>query len=255
MKKILTFLSLLLCCSEPAMAQDDLFGTEKKKPLKGFIISLHGVFDVPMADMADRFGVSYRVGPSVFYKTSGNWMLGLKADFLFGNKIKEPGFLSNMIGTRDGVLNASGFRTTITTLERGFLFGVQAGKIFNLNSNRPDNGILALTSVGFMQHKILVSNRDQNIPQLDNEYLHGYDRLANGFFVEEFVGYNHFSASGLVNFNIGLNVLAGFTKGRRDVHFDTRQPGNESRLDMLIGVKGSWYIPIVKRKSEELFFE
>jgi hypothetical protein len=74
-------------------------------------------------------------------------------------------------------------------------------------------------------------------------------------FLEQFAGYIHFSENGLVNFNIGVNVLAGFTQGRRDFLYDIQKAGNESRLDMLIGIRGSWFIPIFRRKSEEYFFE
>ena len=49
--------------------------------------------------------------------------------------------------------------------------------------------------------------------------------------------------------------MAGFTQGRRDFLYDTGKPGTDTRLDILYGIRGGWYIPIFKRKSEELFFE
>ncbi len=240
-----------------ASAQDDLFVTTKKEAKKGFVIAVNGNFDLPAADMAERFGPSYRLGPSVFYKTASNWIFGAKFDFIFGNKIEEPGFLSNIKDDRGLAIAENGSRTQFGQFQRGYMAGLQAGWIYNTSATNSDNGILFLTTAGFMQHKILISieKADGNLPQFKDEYQKGYDRLTNGLFLEQFVGYIHFSESGFVNFQVGLDVVAGFTQGRRDYLYDVRRPGNESRFDMLFGVRGSWFIPIFKRKSEEIFFE
>ncbi len=256
--KSLQLLLLTLCiCSINATAQDDLFGTEKKAPKKGFIISAHANLDIPAADMATRFGVNYRLGPALLYKTSSNWLFGANFDFILGNKINEPGFLGNV--SPDGsfsALDQNGTRKRLGVFERGYAVGLQAGKIFNhILSRSPDNGLLLLTTVGFIQHKILIFDKFNEVPQFRGDYKKGYDRLTNGLFVEQFVGYNYLGSQGFLNFNIGFNALAGFTQGRRDFLFDVVKPGTDKRFDVLLGIKGSWYIPLFKRKSEELFFE
>jgi len=153
-------------------------------------------------------------------------------------------------------LTYPGLRADVQVFERGYLIGLQAGKIISFSEKKPDNGLMLLTTAGFIQHKILISaNKAGYIPQLDGEYRKGYDRLTNGWFIEQFAGYTYFSDNGLINFNIGIDVLAGFTQGRRDYLFDVQKPGNDSRLDMLVGIRGSWYIPIFRKKSEEIFFE
>lgn len=256
MKSWLALSVLLLGISGKVVAQDDLFGTTKKEARKGFTIAVNGNFDVPAMDMADRFGLSYRIGPSVFYKTKSNWIIGAKTDFIFGDQIKQPGFLSNIRHPDGSFIASNGYRVDVALFERGYAAGFMAGKIFNFSEKNADNGLLLLTSAGFIQHKILIStDKSGSVPQLSGEYRKGYDRLTNGWFLEQFVGYIHFSQSGLINFNIGLNVLAGFTAGRRDFLYDVQKPGNESRVDMLIGLRGSWFVPIFKRKSEEYFFE
>ena len=242
--------------SQTGFAQDDLFGTPKREAKKGVVISFNGNFDIPAGDMAKRFGLSYRVGPSVFYKTKTNWVIGAKGDFIFGDRIKEEGFLSNVRDQNESVLPFNGLKAGVNIFERGYMVGLQAGKIINTSKTNPDNGILLLTSAGFIQHKILIATKKAGpLPQLEGEYKKGYDRLANGIFVEQFVGYTHFANNGLINFNIGLDVMAGFTQGRRDFLYDVQKPGNENRFDMLFGVRGGWYIPLFKRKSEDIFFE
>lgn len=256
-RKLYLLATLLFAWQCQVYAQDDLFGSNSAAPRKGVIVAIHSNVDVPAGDMATRFGTGFRIGGSVLRKTKKNWLFGPTANFIFGNAIKEPGFLKNIdpSGQR-AALDQNGVRTGFSVFERGYTVGIQGGKIFNnILSNSPDNGLILLTTVGFIQHKILIFQRDNKIPQLRGDYRKGYDRLTNGIFVEQFVGYNHFSNNGFINFNIGVNALFGFTQGRRDFLFDTQQPGNDKRLDILLGVRGSWYLPIFKRKSEELFFE
>jgi hypothetical protein len=112
-----------------------------------------------------------------------------------------------------------------------------------------------MTGAGFMQHKINIFDQDKTIPQLRGDYRKGYDRLTNGWYLEQFVGYNMFDKSGLLNFHIGLDFVAGFTKGRRDFLYDVMRKDDASRIDLLFGLRGGWYIPIFKHKSEEIYFE
>jgi hypothetical protein len=257
MRSVFLALFLVAGIAISGFAQEDLFGGDKKQPAKGWVISVHALGEKPMADMAERFGSSYRFGPNVFYKTSSNWTIGVKGDFIFGNKVHEPGFLDNMNSSNTtSILNNNGARGGFGVYERGYTVGIQGGRIFNkILSKQPDNGLMIMTTVGFIQHRILLSDKNDEYPQIAPAYRKGYDRLANGLFIEQFVGYSYFDKRGFLNFNIGLNMLAGFTQGRRTYWFDVQKPGNDKRLDILTGIRLSWYIPAFKRKSEELFFE
>lgn len=254
MKKLLLLLVLSSCGALGAMAQDDLFGEQKLPPRKGFIIGVNGNFDIPGGDMAKRFGLSYRVGGSLAYKLKSNWLIGAKIDFIFGDDIKEDSLMHNIRDENGYFLNQDGEKVGVATFERGYMIGFQFGRIFNLSKTSSDNGILAMTSVGFMQHKINIFDNDKAIIQLRDDYRKGYDRLSNGIFVGQYVGYSYFANNGLINFHIGLDVTAGFTKLRRDYQFDLMRGDNSSRVDILFGIRGGWYIPIFKRKSEEFFF-
>jgi hypothetical protein len=247
----LVFFLLVTQCS---FAQDDLFGTPKAESHKGLLIGFNADFDIPAADMAKRFGNNYRIGPSLQYKTKSNWIFGVKGDFIFGNKIRQDSFLANFYNADGSLIGTDGFRASTRVYERGYLIGLQGGKIFNISKKNSDNGILVMATAGFIQHKILINNPNGNLPQFSGEYRKGYDRLTNGLFVEPYVGYVYFSKNGLLNFHIGLDVMAGFTQGRRDYLFDVQKPGNDKRLDILFGIRGGWYIQVFKRKSEEYFF-
>lgn len=246
---------IIVVLSTQAYAQNGIFNTEKAPPRKGVVLGFNGGVDFPGGDMADRFGTSYRVGGNVFYKAKSNWVLGVKFDYLFGTTIKEDSLMINVTDKYGSYISNSGQRIGVTIYQRGYIVGLQAGKIFNLSNKSSDNGIIALTSIGLMEHKVLIRDRDNAIPSLKGDYLKGYDRLTNGLVLEQYVGYSYFANNNLLNFNIGLNVSAGFTQGRRDYLFDVMRTDNVNRLDLLFGIRAGWYIPIFKRKSEEFFFE
>ncbi len=252
---LLVLIALLLLPGLRVKAQDDLFGhQEKKPPRKGWLITFNSNFDIPAADMAKDFGLSARVGPSVYYKTQNNWMFGAKVDFIFGNDIRVDSFLSNVKDRYGTFLTGTGTRIGVGTYERGYMIGLEAGKILVLKQRRPDNGILFLTSGGFIQHKITIYDAGLQVPQLIGDYLKGYDRLTNGLFLEEYVAYVYFSKRGLFNFHVGLDFMCASTQDRRDYLFDVMRTDNAQRIDILFGLRGGIYIPIFKRKSEEVFY-
>jgi hypothetical protein len=255
MKRYLFILIYSFLFVVPALAQDEaLFGSDKDKPREGFVITMNANFDLPGGDMAKRFGTSYRVGPSVWYKTKDNWIFGAKFDFINGSNIRQDSLMINIF--RDGgLLNQSGVRTDVRVYERGYATGLQAGRIFNISKRSQAHGFLALTTLGFMQHKIKIFDRDKEITHIKGDYNKGYDRLSNGIMIDQFLGYNYFSKDGYLNFYIGFDIMAGFTRGRRDYLYDVMRPDTENRVDLLYGLRGGLHIPIFKRKSEEIYFK
>ena len=255
MKRILFVFISSLFLSLHSMAQDEeLFGKSNLVTTEGFVITMNGNLDFPGADMAKRFGTSYRFGPSVLYKTRSNWIGGVKFDFVNGSNIREDSLMINILKD-GGLLSQNGTRTDINIYERGYAAGLQAGKLFPISKKSQASTIMLLTTVGFMQHKIKIFDRDKAIPHIRDEYNKGYDRLTNGILLEEFAGFNYFSNDGFLNFYIGLNVSAGFTRGRRDYQYDLMRADSDSRIDLLFGLRGGLHIPIFRRKSEEIYFK
>ncbi len=262
MRRIFTVLILLAGISVYGQDKDKLFGPEEKiEPKHGFILCGNGQFDLPAADMAKRFGSSFRLGPGVLYKTRNNWLFGVKFDFITGGTIHEDSLMINIRDKYSGggslyeFINNSGERIGVPLYERGYAVGITAGKIIPFKKLHPDNGLTLLTTVGFIQHKIDIYVKDKDVPALQGSYLKGYDRLTNGSFVEQYVGYSYFSKYKLINYTIGLDALFGFTQGRRDYLYDVMRPDNAKRLDILYGIRAGWFIPMFKRKSEELLFQ
>lgn len=248
-------LTTFICTCASVSAQTGLFKSTKLPSRKGFLLGVNGDFDMPGGDMATRFGNSFRIGPSFHYKTTSNWIVGLKFDFISGGKIKEDSLFNGIRDSENTLFNIDGQRIAVNKFERGYMTGIEIGRIFNISKSVSDNGILVMTGLGFMQHKILIQDKSESILSLRGDYRKGYDRLVNGLYVEQYLGYLYLSNNALINFHIGLDVAVGFNQGRRDYLFDVRRPGNEKRTDILFGIRGGWYLPMFKRKSEEFFFE
>ncbi len=209
--------------------------------------------DLPHADMAKRFGSSYRIGFGIKYKTSANWMFGAKFEFITGNKFKEDSLLYNMKNEL-GIINIAGDVINVGMFLRGYMTGVQVGKIFPFLQANANSGPMMLASLGFMQYKINFFDRDNSFPQLRDEYKKGYDRLTNGMFLEEFIGYNFHSKNKLVNIYAGFDFVWGFTKVRREYTFDLGRKESDSRNDILTGFRLGWVVPIYKKKSEDTYY-
>jgi hypothetical protein len=262
-KQVFTLLFVLFAVSAGAQDKEKLFGTGvKKERKKGFIINANGDFDIPGADMAKRFGYDYRIGPAILYKTTGNWLFGAKCDFIFGGIVRQDSLMVNIRDKYSGqsnnlyeFINNNGERIGVPVFERGYAIGLQVGKIISFSKLHPDNGLVLLGSAGFMQHKINIYDKDKSVAQLTGQYLKGYDRLTNGSYGEAYVGYIYFARNGFTNFTLGLDALFGFTQGRRNYLYDVMRTDTKQRLDILFGVRGGWFIPIFRKKSDEMMFE
>jgi hypothetical protein len=244
--------------SQPADAEEAV--AQKKSPNEKKVIAnamwnldVLGGIDFPLADMASRFGTSYRIGVGIKHKSVGNWIFGAKFEFITGNKMKEDSLLSNMRNSL-GITSISGEVLNVGMFERGYAVGVQVGKIFPFLQANPNSGPIMLASVGFMQHKINFFDRNNAFPQLRDDYKKGYDRLTNGLYIEDFIGYNFHSKNKLLNLYAGFNFLWGFTRVRRDYTFDLERKESEARNDILAGFKLGWIVPIYKKKSEDTYY-
>lgn len=256
MQKTLAFLLLLLVpLVSQAQQDEDLFGPMGGGATKqGFLIGAQGGYDIPFGDMAKNFGPSWRVGGSLQYRLQNNWQFGVKGDFLFGTDMRDDSLLWNLKDVSGFYLNDEGRRVGMEIAERGYMLGLTGGKMFPFSKAHPNRGLLVQLTAGFMQHKVFYFNLQDNFAQLRGDYKKGYDRLTNGVFIEPYIGYQHFSENGLVNFHVGVGATLGFTAGRRDWQLDLARPYNQSRLDGLFGIRAGWYFAIYKKRSEDVFY-
>jgi hypothetical protein len=210
--------------------------------------------DKPIMDYGKRFGWSNRAGASIYKKTSANFIFGARFDFIFGSNILEDSLLQNLSNTTGGVTSINGLPTNVGLYQRGYQVGLDFGRILPIFQANKNSGPLLLTSIGFMQHKINIFDKNNELPQLTTEYKKGYDRLTNGLYIEQLIGYSYFSKSKSANFYAGLNFNYASTAGRREWLFDVRRTGADKRNDATVGVRFGWIIPLYARKVEDKYY-
>lgn len=228
-----------------------LFGNKSQAQLKGtdvrersaILIGLSYGYQMPAADLAKRFYANNSVGLNVSYITSKHWLWGMEGQYLFNDEIKED-VLSNYRTLNGGIIDKFGNPQNIFMFERGFYIGARVAKIFKVAKKNPRSGIEVSLGGGFMQHFVEITDNSRYVTQLQGDYMKGYDRLTNGFAVTQSVGYRYMAQNRLVNFYIGLEAMQGFTQGRRDWEFNTQSAGNYNRLDVLLGARVGWTLPL-----------
>ena len=246
---LLSVLSLL-CAPRTANAQGSLRDTT----IAMTIVTASYSYQLPGGDMSLRFGPNSNIGLSGLYKTRGNYLLGLEGGFIFGEKVRESGLLRNMI-TREGqIVDQDGVMADVLLYERGYTIMGVVGKVIPVAGPNPNSGLLLKFGAGYFRHKIRIQTQKNEVPQLQGEYLEGYDRLAAGPVAMLFAGYQNLSNNRRVNFMVGFEMLAGFTQPLRAFNFDTQRTESGTRFDGLIGIRAGWSLPIYKRQDDRFHY-
>lgn len=250
MKRVLFFLvSVWLSVSVSAQT------SVKDSLVSFFTICATGAIQQPAGDLGDRFGNNVSIGGSFQWKSRSNILLGIDGNFIFGDQVKENAILSD-ISTKQGyVIGVNGLYADVFLYERGYSIIAKAGKIFPWIGPNKNSGITFTGGLGFIQHKIRIEDKTNTAAPLTKEYKKGYDRLTNGICFYQFVGYTNFSNTKLVNFYIGFELMEAFTQNRRSYNFDTMMKDDSQRLDVLVGVKLGWMIPLYKRMPREYYYD
>jgi hypothetical protein len=249
----LVFCALFFLLTDPqAIAQQTV-----KKDIasrSATIFKFSYAYQLPGGDMAKRFGGNSAIGFGLMHKFQSNWILFADGRFLFGGKIREDSIL-NQLKTNNGfLLNSNGQYSTVRLFERGFDTYLSVGKLIPLSPRNKNTGLLIKVGGGFMQHKIRIEDIGGQTPPINNTYKKGYDRLTNGFAMNEFIGYMRMDRYNLVNFFAGLDFTQGYTKNRRDFNFDTRMRDDHQRKDLLYGIQVGMMIAIYHSSPDQEYF-
>ncbi|MFN0031949.1 MAG: hypothetical protein ACKVOR_07305 [Flavobacteriales bacterium] len=216
-------------------------------------VSMSYAYQWPGGDMADRFGNNNNIGLGFHIKSKTNWYYGIQASYLFGGKVTEKGLMKNLYTTDGYILDIQGQISKVIVSERGFAFSADFGRLFHFGYN-PNSGLLAFAGIGFLQHKIRIEHEENEIPQLEEEYKKGYDRLTNGLAITQFIGYSHMSNNRFINFFAGVELWQGFTQSRRDFNFDTQTADNAKRFDTLLGLRAGWTLNLYVRSADGFYY-
>jgi hypothetical protein len=212
------------------------------------------VTDLPVMDYAKRYGWCNKAGAQFLKKTEKNLLWGARFHFIFGRQIREDSVLWNVYTSNGNLIDKNGNLGNVGLFQRGYQVGLDFGYRFSFWQVNANSGPYWLGSYGFMQHKINIFDRDQLFGQLNAEYKKGYDRLTNGLYTEQQVGYMYLSKSRTLCVYAALGFNYARTGGRREWLFDVRRTGLDVRNDASIAGTVGWIIPIFKKNVEEVYY-
>lgn len=250
-------LGLLTCAFLFSEAQKEESVKRKKKEFdagNAVIIAPIYTAQFPFGDMNDRFGFNSLFGMHLAYKTKKNWMVGLEGNFLYGTKVRENYVLDNISLPSGQLIGQNNDLIRPKLQEMGGSLKFTFGKVVPLSEKYPDAGLLFLTGFGFLSHKININVKASSLPQLDKTYRKGYDRMANGPVISQFVGGIFMARRKYVSAYAGVQFDLGFTQGRRPYDFYAQRPMHEKRLDMFLGIRVGWIIPVFTQSSEKEYY-
>lgn len=252
---ILVKCSLLGCILLSSLTIHSQVALDSKLEASTKILAKAGMgYDMPMADLADRFGNNINFHFGLERLSSSNWIISTDVTYRFGSDVREDVLAGFRLPTGQ-FLATDGLPADAFLRSRGASLKLAIGKIIGLHSKSPQSGIRVDIGGGIMSHYIRVQDENQAIDQVFNEYKNVYDRLTRGFAITEYIGYQYLSTDGNLNFNIGVEFNQAFTSGVRTVDFTTNELSQTGRNDFLSGIKLTWLIPLyTDSKGEQIYY-
>jgi len=212
-------------------------------------------YQFPGGDMIKNFGNNSNIGGGVLFKTRSNWLFGAEGDYLFGSNVKHSNAIFSNISTTSGYLITNGGTpASINVTESGMWTAVKLGKVIPCLGPNPNSGIMIVASGGYLQHKIRIDIKDNNVPQLSSSYKKGYDRLSGGMGMSGFLGYLYMGSRKITTFYAGVEYTQAWTQSYRKYNTDEMKPDVAKRIDNLFGIKFGWIIPIYKAAPSKYYY-
>lgn len=213
------------------------------------LFSLGLGLDTPLADLKDRFGRFNKISGGYNYLSSNDFIFGGDISYYYGDNVKED-VLSVFREPNGTLISNAEVYADVFLRHRGLYMGGEVGKIFSFK-NKYRSGIKTSLGLGFLEHRIRINDNGQNLTKLFGERKKGYDRLSRGLALRQFIGYHHLSSNRRINYSIGFEVTEAWTSSVRAVNWDTGQPGQSGRFDVIVGIKAVWILPFWTGVSNE----
>ena len=246
-RKRLLILVLLLVFSQILPAQDQ----SRESPV--VLPSLGYAYQLPGGDLQDRFGPNFSLNLQLEYLTRQDWGYRLEGGYLFGTQVKED-VLANLRTREGNIIGNDRAPADIQLRQRGWYLGAGLSRWFRMGS-ASRSGLLLSGTAGLLQHRIRIQDDPLSaVPQLDDTFKKGYDRLANGLYLTEFIGYRYLANDRRINFYAGLEFTQAFTRNRRSFDYDLQSRNDANRMDLLYGLRIGWILPFYLEPSSQIIY-
>ena len=226
--------------------------SETKDKTTGILLHISAGGHFPGGNLADRYGINGAIGGGTEFITGKNLFFGLEGAFLFGSKVKEDPLAILRMPSGD-IIGNDRSPAILRLQQRGVYVGATFGKIIGFGG-AARQGLRVSLGGGWAQHKIRVLDDSRTVGQLHGDYKKGYDRLAGGPALQQFVGWQHIGYGRDVSWMIGFEFNQAFTHSLRDWDFTAMRKLDENRVDLRFGVRIAWTLPFFTGNAEEIYY-
>jgi len=224
----------------------------KRAWLIGFGLSSN----VPTGPWTENFRENFSLSTSVGRKFSNNFIISGEWSYLFGGEVdNRNNILDNILTDNGQLLNGNGSYAQININQRGTYVNLQVEKLFFSPAKNENSGWSIGAGAGYAWHWLNIDNVGNDSPQLNEEYIAGYDRMSRGFTAVQSIGYLYLSRSKLINFKVSFEVNQIWSKDLRKYNYPTGFLSDEINLNLLYSFKFKWYLPIyLGGKTDEYYY-
>lgn len=196
------------------------------------IIPSYGI-SFPFLDMQKRFGVNHNGIISLIFQPTSSIAIYTSFSVLFGNKVKETNILNNLKNSYGFIIDQNGLPGIYYLREQGYILRGGVGPPLIISSYLT---FYPLLSIGYIWHKIKIVNVQNQIPQLSEPYIFGYDRLSGGPLLEISTGISYIYPHSILRGSLFMDFLIARTKNLREYNYDTGEHDTKKRWDALLTV-------------------
>lgn len=245
------FIGTLLLLATSTFAQVNV----RDSTVQGWLFHATANYHLKGGDFAEYLNPSYGIGGDLQYKWKSNFILSVGGRYNFGDGVKDPLTTFGDIFTAQGeILTSGGEYAYISFSERGWNATLDVGYIVNSLGHNANSGLLITAGAGWNAHWIQVRNQSENTPQLQDEYLKGYDRFTQGVLTRQFLGYQFSGNNEMINFTAGFEFMQGFNHNVREFNYATRSYDTGAKLDLYYGLRVSWFLPIYNQNAQKYYY-
>lgn len=222
---------------------------------QGILLNFNAGYFLKSGDFASIFGSNFAGGVDFQYKTKQNWIFSIGGRYHYGDQLQDPTAIFGNLVTRQGeVLGLNGEYAPVTYRERGWDAGFDFGKIFTSLGHNANSGLMVTLGAGYNNYYIDIRNQLENTPQLEGEYLKGYDRFSQGAMTRQYIGYFFSGSRNRLNFTAGFEFMQGYNKSLRAFNYDTRSFDTNQKLDLYYGFRVSWFLPFYDKNAQKYYY-
>ncbi|MCT4664402.1 MAG: hypothetical protein N4A45_04110 [Flavobacteriales bacterium] len=215
-----------------------------------------GSFQIPVGDLADRYGNSFSINVAFYRKTANNFTYGLQVQNYVGSEINDvENLLGDLNTTEGGPIDNQGGLGIVDYQKRGMNIMAQVGKILPLSfSPNINSGLWVQFGAGYVWDKIKIEDLDERVVILNEEITKGYDKLSGGLSLYQSIGYVNLSNNKKVNFHISLEFTEGFTTNLRGYDYKNQTKIEGSQFDFSVGLRFGWILPIYGKRKDKYYY-